>query len=78
MCYSVCWETVEGELCLLEAIRCVLLCMMEAVELNAAKLQLSSVYIEHCTPAGGCARFRVFEISIVAVFSLQSATSFIE
>ena len=35
MCYSVCWETVEGELCLgevPEAMRCVLLCMMEAVE----------------------------------------------
>ena len=61
MCYSVCWETVEGELCLLEvpeAMRCVLLCTMEAVE--------------------RCAHFRGFEISIVAVFSLQSATSFIE
>ena len=43
MCCSVCLEDVEGELCLLEVMRCVLLCIPEAVEGGLRLLEVLEV-----------------------------------
>jgi len=80
-CVLLCMlEAVDGGLCLLEvpeAMRRVLLCMPEVMRrvllcvLEAIRCMLLCRCAGGC---GGCAQLRGFEISIVEIFSLQSAT----
>jgi len=76
-------EAVEGQLCLLVAMkvmRCVLLCMLEAVEGELCLLEVLEVLAvleamrcmilcRYAVGCGGWAQFRGFEISIAAVIS---------
>ena len=57
-----------------DVMRCVLLCILEAVEGGFCLLETPEVIRCLLEAFGGWAQFRGFEISIVAVLSLQSAT----
>ncbi len=74
-------EIVLYALKILEGMRRVLLCILEAVEGELYLLEvLEGDALCATLYAGGCcgAQFRCFEISIVTIFSLLSATERIE